>query len=56
MLMEHIQAGGFVCPAKCLKIFADVDKGSLGVFLIPLGPVLLVKVVVVLSLSCTLEV
>ncbi len=54
--MKYVQTRGLVCSADGLKILVNVGEGFLGVFLIPLGPVLPVEVIIMLSLSGMLEV
>ncbi len=56
VLTKHIQTRGLACSSDGLKILANVGEGFLGVFLIPLGPVLPVEVVVVFNFSSMLEV
>ncbi len=52
ILTKHIRTGGLVG----LKILVDDSKGLLGVCSIPLGSILAVEVVVVISFPPTLEV
>ncbi len=54
--MEHLGTRGLACSLDGLEVLLDVSQGLFWVFVIPLGPVLPVEVVVVLSLSGTLKV
>ncbi len=56
MLSKQIQTRGLVCSANGLKVFTNLDGGLLRVFVTPLGPVLPVKVVIMLDLSGILKV
>ncbi len=54
VLSEHVGTRGLACSLYGLKILADVNERLLWVITVPLGPVLPVKVIVVLVLSGTL--
>ncbi len=56
VLLEHVGTRGLACSLYGLEILLNVGEGLLRVFVVPLGPVLLVKVILMLSLSSTLEV
>ncbi len=56
VLSEHVGTRGLACSLYGLEILSNVDKGLLRVFVVPLGPVLPVKVVLMLGLSSTLKV
>ncbi len=56
VLTEHIQTRGLVCSANDLKVFTNLSDQLLWVFLIPLGPVLLVEVIIILNLPSILKV
>ncbi len=56
MLSKHVGARGLAFSSNGLKIHFDVSEGLFWVFVVPLGPVLPLEVVIVLSLSSTLKV
>ncbi len=56
VLSERVGARGLACSSEGLKVMAYVNEGLLWVFLFPLRPVLLVKIIIVLNLARTLEV
>ncbi len=53
--LENGGTRGLVCSSNGFEILVNVGEGLLWVFIVPLGPVLPVKVVLVLGLSSTLE-
>ncbi len=56
VLSEHVGTRGLNCSSNGLELLTNVGEGLLGVFIIPLGPVLPVKIAVVLGLLSTLKV
>ncbi len=56
VLLEHVGTRGLACSLYGLEILSNVGEGLLRVFVIPLGPVLPVKVILMLGLSSTLKV
>ncbi len=56
VLSEHVGARGLACSLEHLEVIAYVSEGLFWVFLVPLGPVLLVEIIIVISLTRTLEV